>query len=108
MVLIEVPSLLRQVHRLSGGDVLQVDDGVGYAALGTDDQALEADAFLALRIADLRVFGDGKIQLMRDRSRPFNGAGDGATVGDRDHSVAALSTGKSCKRGEAHQQKIAS
>ena len=54
--------------RFAGGDVLEINDGIGDAALGADDQAFEADGFLAFGIADLGIFGNREIQLVRDRS----------------------------------------
>jgi len=102
VLLVEVTALLGQVHSLSGGDVLEVDDGIGDAPFRTDDQAFEADVLLALGIADLRVFGDGEIQLARDWARPFDGAGDGATVGNGDDFIVALSGGQGCNhKGES-------
>ena len=108
MLLVEVTALLGEFQGLSGGDVLEIDDGVGHAALGSDDQAFEADGFLAIRIADLRIFGDGEIQLVRDWAGPLDGAGDGATVGDGDDFVAALSGGKGCNHKGEKQQKTTS
>ena len=68
MLLIQMAPLLGQVHGFSGGDVLEIDDSVGHAAFGSDDQALEAGGFLAIRVADLRVLGDGEIQLVGRRA----------------------------------------
>ena len=58
--LVEMTALFGQVHGFAAGDVLQVDDGVGDAALRSDDEALEVGGFLGLGVADLRIFGDGK------------------------------------------------
>jgi hypothetical protein len=51
---------------LSGRDVLEIDDSVGHAAVGSNDQAIEANRFLAVGLADLRILGDGEIQLARE------------------------------------------
>ena len=40
-LLIEVASLLGKVHSFAAGDVLEIDDGVGDAALRPDDQPLK-------------------------------------------------------------------
>ena len=107
MFLIEMTALLGQFERFSGGDVLEIDDRVGHAAVGSEDQAIEANRFLTLRIADLRILGDGKVELVWDWSRPFDGAGDGSAVVDGDDAVVALGCGKGCKdndKGESQQK----
>ena len=38
LLLIEVPALLWQVHRLTGCDVLQIEDAIGDPALRPNDQ----------------------------------------------------------------------
>ena len=98
LLLVEVTPLLGQFHGLSGGDVLEIDDGVGYAALGADDQALEANRFLAVGVANLRILGNREIQFAGHRSRPFDGPGDGATVGDGNHPIVTLRGGEGCDR----------
>lgn len=96
MLLVEMTPLLGKFHGFPGGDVLKVDDGIGDAALGPDDQAFEADGLLATWIAYLRIFGNGKIKLARLWARPFYAAGDGATVGDGDDFVVVLRGDISC------------
>lgn len=103
MALVEMTALLGKFQRLAGGDILEVDDGVGNAALGTDDQALEADGFLAVRIADLRIFSNGKFEFVRHGARPFYGPGDGATVGDGNNFIV-LRDGE-CAGGEKQKQR---
>jgi hypothetical protein len=60
--LVQVPALLGRCPSLSAGDIFQVNHGVGYAALRTDDQPLEINGFLGIRIADLRILGDRGVQ----------------------------------------------
>lgn len=96
MLLVEMTPLLGKFHRLSGGDVLEIDNGIGDAALGPDDQAFQADSFFATRIADLRIFRNGKIKLARLWPGPLYAARDGATVADGDNSVAILRGDISC------------
>ena len=62
MVLIQVAPLLGQFDRFSGGNIFQIDDGAGDAALWTDDEAFEAGSLLAVRIADFRIFGYEKVK----------------------------------------------
>src|ERR1700684_3890712 len=103
MALVEVTTLLGQVHGFAGVDVLEVNDGVGYAALGADDEPVEADGFASVRGADLGIFGDGEIQLVGRRPGPFDGSGDGSTIGDGDDFIVALRGGEACghkKRNE--------
>jgi hypothetical protein len=104
-LLVEVTPLLGQVDSFSGRDVLEVDDGIGHAALGSNDQALEAGGLLSIGLADLRILGDGEIQFVRNRSGPFDGAGNGSAVGDGDDSIAALCGGESRGRKQERQEK---
>jgi len=67
--------------------------------LAEDDQALEADVLLVIGIADLRIFGDGKIELVRQRAGPFHRAGDGSAAGDGDDLVVGLCREK-CRGNE--------
>src|SRR5437879_11197519 len=60
LFLVEVAPLLRQFQRLTAGDVFQVDDGIGYTTLGTNDQPLQVCGLVGFRIADPQVLGDGK------------------------------------------------
>jgi len=95
MVLIQVAPLLGQFDRLSGGNIFQIDDGVGDAALGSDDEAFEAGSLLAVRIADFRIFGYEKIKRAGGWTRPFDGAGDRSPIGDGNDLIAGLRGGKS-------------
>jgi hypothetical protein len=90
VLLVEVTALFGQVHGFALADVLKVDDGVGHAALGSDDQALQIGRLFGLRVADLGVFGDGKLESVRNRPRPFHRTRNGAPVVDRDDFVVAL------------------
>src|SRR5579863_373843 len=103
MALIQVASLLGYIDGLSGCDVLEVDDGVGHAALGSDRQAFEVNSFIPIRGADLGVLGDGKVQFFGYRSRPFHCPGDRSTVRDRDDLITALRGGKGSVRQKKQQ-----
>jgi hypothetical protein len=92
--LVEVAALFGQVHGFALGDVLEVDDGVGDAALRSDDEALQVGRLFGFGVTDLRVFGDGKVERVRNRPRPFHRAGNGTSVGDRDDFVVALCEGR--------------
>ncbi len=94
VLLVEVTALLGQIHGFAGGDVLEIDDGVGHSALRADDEAFEVDGFFGVGIADLRILGDGKLERVGNRARPFDGAGNGAAVGDGDHFVVGLREGR--------------
>src|SRR5579859_1674315 len=81
VLLVEVAALLGQVHSLAARNVFEINDGVGHAALRTDDQTVEIRCLLRIGIADRRVFGDGEIEGAGNWTRPFYGAGDRASVG---------------------------
>jgi len=51
--LLQAPALLGRFQSLSAGNIFQVNNGVGYAALRTDDQPLQINRFSGIRIADL-------------------------------------------------------
>src|SRR5271167_4849746 len=56
--LVQVAPLLRQVKGLATGNVLEVDDGVSYAALRADYQSIQVNRLFGFRIADLLVLGN--------------------------------------------------
>src|ERR1700689_1297394 len=87
MALVEVTALLGKFERFSGRNILEIDDGVGYPALGSDDEALEANGFVAVRGANLGILGDREVQFLGHWSGPFDGAGDGSTVVDGDNFI---------------------
>ncbi len=66
--LVEMTPLFRQIHRFAAGDVLQVNDRIGDAALGPDDQALQVRRLSGVRIADLRIFVDWEGKCARNCS----------------------------------------
>jgi hypothetical protein len=103
-----VTALLGQIHLFSGGDVLEVDDGICYSAFGTDEQAFEAHALFAIRVADLGIFGNSEVQFMRHWPRPFDDTGDAPSVSDGDDFVIALRGGEGRGREKKRQQKTTS
>ncbi len=105
--LVEVASLLRKFQHFAGRDVFEIYDGIGYPAVRADDEPLKADGFLALRVADLGIFGDRKVQFARDRARPFHGTGNSSTVGDGDDFIVALRDRERCSRKKEKEQRIA-
>jgi len=102
LFLVEMTALLGQIHGLAAGNVLQIDDGIGDAAFGADDQALQVGGLAGIGIADLRIFGDREVKVVRQRAGPFDGAGDGATVGDLDDLVVLGEGG--CRGRETEDQ----
>jgi hypothetical protein len=60
-----VPALLGRFQSLSPGNIFQINHGVGYPALRTDDQSLQINRFPGIRIADLRILGDREVQNAR-------------------------------------------
>lgn len=90
MFLVEVVPLFRQLRSLPAGDVFQVDDGVGHAAVRPNDEPLEILSLSRVRIADLGVLGDREGQRTRSRPGPSDGIGNGAAVGNRNDFVVAL------------------
>src|ERR1700689_5133048 len=103
MLLVEMAALFGQVHGFALGDVFEVNNGVGDAALRPEDEALQVSGFPGIGIADLRIFGDGKLEGVRNGPCPFNGAGNGAAVSDGDNFVVALGEGRG--GGEPTSQK---
>ena len=106
MSLVEMSPLFGQIHGFSGRDILKVDDGIRKAALRPDDQPLEIDGLFGVRIADLRIFSDGKIERVRNGSRPFYGPGNRPTVADGFDPVAALREARASRGHKESQQAI--
>jgi hypothetical protein len=104
LFLVQMSALLGQIHGLAAGDVFQIDDGIGHATLGAHDQALQVGGLAGIGIADLRIFGDGEVKVMRQRPSPFDGAGDGAAVRDLDDLIV-LGEGGGCGRETEGQKK---
>jgi len=73
-LLVKVTPLVRQVNSFSAGNILQVNDGVRDAALRSEDQALQVSGLFGVGIANLRIFGDGKVKGARSCSGPFHSA----------------------------------
>jgi len=63
--LLQAPALLGRFQSLSAGNIFQVNNGVGYAAVRTDDQPLQINRFPGIRIADLRILGGREVQNVR-------------------------------------------
>ena len=99
--LVKMAPLLRQVHGFTAGNILEVDDCVGDAALRSNDQPLQVGGLLRFRITNLRIFGDGEIEGMRNWPRPFHRAGNGSAVDDGNDFVIALRKG----RGNSGQER---
>ena len=91
VLLVEMATLFRQVHRLTFGDVLQIHHGICDTTLGADNQPLEIRSFPGCRVTDLLVLGNRKLQSTRDGARPFHRSGDGGSILDRDDLIVALS-----------------
>ncbi len=89
-VLIQVPPLFGKIKGFAAGNVLQINNRVGNSTLLPDDQALEVDGLLPVRIANLRIFRDGIFETSRHRTGPLHGPGNRSTVGYGDDFVIAL------------------
>ena len=85
--LIEKAPCRRETKLFTGGYLLDVHDGVSDTALRPDDQSLQVAGLFRVRIANLRVFGDGVASEMGLWASPFSGPTDGAALGHRDDVI---------------------
>jgi len=89
-LLVEEAARERKIHGFSGGDVLQVDDGVRHASVGGNHQTLEIAMLLAKGIADLRIFINVGNKEVGQCALPLHGTFDRSPVFDRDNSIGSL------------------
>src|ERR1700687_847831 len=102
--LVEMAELFGSAQRFPGRDVLEINDGVGDAALRADDQALKVGGFLGVGIADLRVFRDRKSGQVGNRARPLYSTVYGSPVADADDFIGlGGSKGKQRHAGKDQQ-----
>jgi len=102
--LVEMAALVGRAQGLSGREVLEINDGVGDAAVRANDQTLKIGGLLGVGIADLRVFRDRKFDQARNSSRPLYSAGYGASVTDSDDLIGlSKSKGKQRHAGKDQQ-----
>jgi len=87
--LVQRSSLGRKIKRLPTGNAFDVYDCICDAALRTDNQPFQVASLVRIRVANLHIFRDGKLEKVRFRPGPLDGPFDGAAVGDGDNSVAA-------------------
>jgi hypothetical protein len=98
-----MPALLRSLQSFAAGNVFQVHNGIGYAALRTDDQPLQINRFPGIGIADLGILGDRKVQNVGRWACPFHAAGNSSAICDGDNFVITLGSRQGYRGKNEHQ-----